>query len=194
MKVISAQRIASRKDAPGKFAAIRAAEDHDEPEGDDTPEQRPGPQHPCAMLVDLQTLDVDVCQHQTYRRQQHQRANEASSAVVPAKSVCRDHESAGLASGDEEEDDVPRDTVVDDSFIPDDGDELEDGEEAGGEDGGEVEDDADVLLAVGFVPVAFTGGCAGAGGGAGIAKHAVEVGVLETSEGEAEEGAAEDGD
>lgn len=80
--------------------------------------------------------------------------------------------------------------MEEDDFVADDGEKLEDHEDAGGNNRGEVEGDSDAVDAV-LVPEPFAGDGAGFEGGRGVAAD-VEVG--EAGEGEAEHGAAEDED
>jgi len=97
-----------------------------------------------------------------------------------------DHESADITDESENEEEVAVHAVEEKRFVADDGDELEDGEEACRDDGHEVEGDADSVVA-GAVVVPFswrgtffeTAGCGTAD---------VEVG--EAGEGEADHGSA----
>jgi hypothetical protein len=105
--------------------------------------------------------------------------------------IC-DHYDRGLGAEQEGEYDVAGNVVVEEKFVADDWDELEDCEEPGGEDGGEVHNDTNVGDTERAVPVAFAGGGAIATGRVGIAEYGVEVEIFETGEGEAEEGAIKD--
>ena len=80
--------------------------------------------------------------------------------------------------------------MEEDGLVADDGEELKDHKDTGGDDRGEVEGYSNSVDA-GLVPVPFT--CDGAGfeGGGGVAAN-VEVG--DAGEGEAEHGAAKDED
>lgn len=97
-----------------------------------------------------------------------------------------DHESADITDESENEEEVAVHAVEEKRFVADDGDELEDSEEACRDDGHEVEGDTDSVLA-GAVVVPFswrgtffeTAGCGTAD---------VEVG--EAGEGEADHGSA----
>ncbi|KAL9040454.1 MAG: hypothetical protein Q9180_001901, partial [Flavoplaca navasiana] len=149
-------------------AGDECGEDHDYPHRDDGPEVEHGSQHPGAMLVDLNSLDVV-------------RATESSSGA---------HKCTDVGDEDENADNVAVDSVEEKEFVTDDGYKLPDHEETGREDGGKVDGDGDAVDAF-AEPIPFTGY-----GATGIATFggARDVQVGKTSEGEADDGSGEDDD
>lgn len=130
--------------------------DHDQTERDDGAEVEHRSQHPSAMLVDLEALDVVVCETDAGSCNDYEHANSRLSFECPTKGSSTDHEGTDIGNGDEEDDNVAVDAVQDEQFVSDDGDKLPDHEEAGWQDGAEVEGDADSIDA-GGVPVPRTG-------------------------------------
>lgn len=142
------------------------------------------------MLVDLQPLDIIVRERHRDRSSDDEVSDSGLRGEGSAKGAAGNHGSADVADCDEEEDQVAVDAMEEDGFVADDGEELEDHEDAGRDDGGEVEGDADVVDAV-LVPEPFAGDGAGFEGGGGVA---ADVDIGEAGEGEAEHGTAKDED
>lgn len=131
-------------------------DDHDQTERDDSAEIEHHSQHPSAMLVDLEALDVVVCEANAGSCNDYEQADSRLSCECPTKGSSADHEGTGVGNEDEENDNVAVDAVEDEQFVSDDGNELPDHEEAGWQDGAEVEGDADSMDAC-VVPVPLAG-------------------------------------
>ena len=76
------------------------------------------------MLVDLQTLDVVVCQGDADSGDDGQQSDAGLRLDRSTEAAAGDHESAGVGGGDEEDDEVAADAVEEDELVPDDGHEL----------------------------------------------------------------------
>ena len=108
------------------------------------------------MLVDLEALDVVVCETYAGSCNDRKPADSRLSFECPTKGSSADHEGTDVAKEDEEDDNVAVDAVEHEQFVSDDGDELPDHEEAGWQNGTEVNGDADSIDA-GSEPVPFAG-------------------------------------
>lgn len=165
-------------------------DDQDQTERDDGAQVEHRSQHPSAMLVDLEALDVVVCKAHAGSCNDHEQADCRLGFECPAGGSSADHEGTSVANQDEEDDNIAVDAVEDEQFVSDDGDELPDHEEAGWQDGTEVKADADSIDA-GMVPVPLAGkstvGEAAWGG-------ACDVEVGETRQSEAHHCPCEDDD
>lgn len=93
---------------------------------------KPRPQHPGAMLVDLQALDVVVGQGEAGRRADGEGADEGLRRDRAAEGFARDHQGAGVGDEREQDGEVAGDAVEEHGFVPDFGRELQNDEEAGG--------------------------------------------------------------
>ena len=131
-------------------------DDHDQSERDDGAKVEEGSQHPSAMLVDLEALDVVVCEAQADRGDDHEQSDCRLSFDSSTEGPSADHEGTSIGDEDEEDDNVAVYTVEDEQFVPDDGDKLPDHEEASWQDGPEVDGDADSIEAS-VVPVPLAG-------------------------------------
>lgn len=142
------------------------------------------------MLVDLKALDVVVGQGDADGGHDDEDAHSGLCGQSTAKGSPGDHECADVADDDEGDDEIAVDAVGHQVFMADDGYELPDHEETGGEDGGEVDGDANAMDTV-AVPIPFAGrstvGIATAGG-------AGDVQIGKTGEREAHDDASEDDD
>lgn len=127
-------------------------DDHDQTERDDGAEGEHCSQHPSAMLVDLEALDVVVCEADAGTCNDHEQADSRLSFDCPTEGSSADHEGTGVANEDEEDDNVAVDAVEDEQFVADDRHKLPDHEEASWKDGTEVDGDADPID-TGSVPV-----------------------------------------
>ena len=87
------------------------------------------------MLLDLQLLDVDICQHHRSRRYGYQDPDGSLAGDRPAERARCDHGCACISEQDEENDNVPVDAMEENGFVADDGDELKYHEETCGNDG-----------------------------------------------------------
>lgn len=165
-------------------------DDQDYPERDDGAEVEHGSQHPSAMLVDLEAFDVVVRKAYAGSCNDHEQADCRLGIECPTEGSSADHDGTGVANEDEEDDHVAVDAVENEQFVSNDGDELPDHEEAGWQDGAEVDGDADPIGA-GAEPVPLAGystfGIAAFGG-------ARDVEVGETSQSEAHHRTCEDDD
>lgn len=90
------------------------------------------------MLINLQPLDIDPSHRKPQGRQDDHHPHPSLRGKVPAKSTLRDDQGAGAAEDCERNHDVAIQSVEEEGFVADNGDELEADEEGGGEDGVEV--------------------------------------------------------
>lgn len=127
-------------------------DDQDQTERDDGAEVEHRPQHPGAMLVDLEALDVVVCEADADCCYDHKQADSCLSFDCPTEGPSADHEGTDVGNKNEEDDNVAVDAVEDKQFLSNDGDELPNHEEAGWQDGAEVDGNADSIDA-GIEPV-----------------------------------------
>lgn len=163
-------------------------DDHDDAERDDGSEREHGAQHPFPMLVDLQALDVVPRQGDARGTDDDQHADAGLRFQAAAERTAADHQCAGIADQDEEDDGVAVEAVEEEKFMPDERDKLEYHEEARGENSPQVEGDADSIVAL-TVPVPFTR-CASLGEATG--RGAADVQVGQTGKRKAEHCAGKD--
>lgn len=130
------------------------SDDHNQPQGHDGGEVEHGPQHPGAVLFDLETLDVVVGQCNADGAHDGEDTDAGLSGEGATESTSHDHNGADVAKNDEDDDGVTIDAVEHEDFVADDGKELPRYENASGEDGGEVDGDADAVDAI-AVPEPF---------------------------------------
>lgn len=128
---------------------------HDQTECDDGAKVEHGSQHPSAMLVDLEALDVVIREEYTDSCNDHKQADCRLSVDCPTEGSSADHDGTGVGNEDEEDDDVAVDAVDDEQSASDDGDELPDHENSSWQDGADVEGDAD-SIETGAIPVPLT--------------------------------------
>lgn len=133
------------------------ADDHDEPQRDDGAEVEPGAQHPRAVLVNLEPLDVGVGHGHAEHHHDGGRAHPGLHGEVAAEGVVGDHQRTDEAAEEEQDDQVAGDPVPDHDLVADYGHELEDGEQGGGQHAGEVQSYAGFEGWEVGVPVAWGG-------------------------------------
>lgn len=131
-------------------------DDHDQTERDDSAKIEHRSQHPSPMLVDLEALDVIVCEAHADSGDDYEHADSRLSIECPTEGSTADHEGTSVGNEDEEDDNVAVDAMEDEQLVSDDGNELPDHEEAGRQDGAEMEGDADSIDAC-VVPVPLAG-------------------------------------
>lgn len=165
-------------------------EDQDQTERDDGAEVKHSSQHPSAMLVDLEALDVVVCEAYAGCCDDREQADARLGFECATEGSSADHKGAGVGNEDKKDDGVAVDAVQDEQSVADDGNELPDHEEASWQNGAEVEGDADSIRAS-AVPVPLAGYRTIGEATFGSASD-VEVG--ETRQGEAHHCACEDDD
>lgn len=93
---------------------------------------KPRPQHPGAVLVDLQALDVVVGESEADGRADGEGADKGLRRDGAAEGFAGYHQGAGVGDEREENCEVAGDAVEEQGFVADFGRELEDDEEAGG--------------------------------------------------------------
>lgn len=130
------------------------SDDHDQPQGHDGGEVKHGPQHPGAVLFDLETLDVVVGQCNADGAHDGENTDAGLSGEGPTESTSNDHDGANVANDDKDDDGVTVDAVEHEDFVADDRKELPGHEKTSGEDCGEVDGDADAVDAI-AVPEPF---------------------------------------
>ena len=146
----------------------------------------PRPQHPGPVLLELEALDVDVGQAQGPDEHDCHNAGCDLHIECSAEGIFCDDERARCPDETQKQNKVAVEAVEQDDLVADGGHELEAGEEAGGQDGAKVDDDAGPFDGVFFVVVAVELGVTLA------AKYAVVADVLEPRQGEAEHGTGKD--
>lgn len=167
--------------APG--AVDKDHDDEDEAHGDDGAGVGPGAQHPGAVLLDLQALDVVVGHGEGADEDDGQEPRRRLRVDGAAGRPARDHQGAHRRGQGQQHDDVAVDAVHQDRPVADGRDELEARQERGRDDGEEVQHHADLhVAALKVVLFAALAPLEGA--------PVVEVG--HAGEAEAHEGAAKD--
>lgn len=71
----------------------------------------PSSQHPSAVLVDLQHLDVVNCESEAHRRQDERCSNPGLSRQGATEGLARDHDRSDVGDHCQKDDDVSVDTV-----------------------------------------------------------------------------------
>lgn len=145
------------------------------------------PQHPRAMLLNLLPTDIPPThENSNGGKNPHKRLHRMAVNPISALLVPDNDERSSVADQAQQQDDVPIEAVEQDPFVADDGGELEGHEDAGGEDGGKVDEHAVAVgAAAEVVPVAGDKGEV-------ALEVAVVVEVAQAREGEAEHAACED--
>lgn len=87
--------------------------EHDEAQTDDRASVNPGANHPGAMLVDLESLNVVICETERDGRQRGNRANSSLSVGVTTSYVPRYHEDTCETGEEKAEYNVAIDAVED---------------------------------------------------------------------------------
>ena len=105
-------------------AEDEGADDHDDAERDDGGGVEPGADHPGAVLVDLQALDVVVGHAGAEGGEDGEHAREDLGFEAAAEGVAGDHQGADVGEEKEGDDEVAVDAVEYQGFVADDGDEL----------------------------------------------------------------------
>lgn len=157
-------------------------EDHDQTQGDDSGQVKHGSQHPGAVLIDLETLDVVVRHADTRRRDDGEEADSGLGCQCAPKGASDDHHCTDVAHDGEDDDKIAVDAMDNEELMPYHRKELPNHQKPGGKNCDEVEGDANAVDAV-TEPVPLAGR-----GAVGIAMAIVagDVQVREAGEGEAE--------
>ncbi|KAF4638020.1 hypothetical protein G7Y89_g41 [Cudoniella acicularis] len=95
--------------------------DHDESSGDDDSQIEHGPQHPGAVLVNFQALNIIIGHADGDCHQNHQGSDSALNVKCSPKGPAGSHESSNVGQEDENDDDVSVDAVEDKKLVTDDG-------------------------------------------------------------------------
>ena len=171
-----------------------SANEHDETEGDNGAEVEPGANHPGAVLVDLQALDVDIGHEHAVNYKHGRQADICLNRKVAPEGMVGDYQSAHEAAKAEENDEVSGNAVPDHDFVTNDRDELKDCQEAGRKDARKVKSNARLGGREVGVPVALArGGTVNAlRSRRSIAEDTPNGQVLQASKHKAEESAVED--
>ena len=106
------------------FGDDESTDDHDDAEGDDRAGVEPGPEHPCAVLVDLEAFDVDVGQDCADGGQDCKETDVDLRFEFAAKAMTRNHEGADVGDEEEQDDDIAVDTMENEGMVTDPGDKL----------------------------------------------------------------------
>lgn len=99
------------------LAGDQRGEDHDQAQGDDGGEVEDGAQHPGAVLVDLETLNVVVRHADAGGRDDGEHADAGLGGQGAAKGASDDHHCTDVAHEGEDDDDVAVDAVDDEAFV-----------------------------------------------------------------------------
>ena len=117
---------------------------------------KPPPKHPSPMLLQLQPLDINIGQHHAPHKKDRHEPNPRLHVQPAAVRPPGDHQRARDAGQRQHQDDIAVHPVEQEDPVPDGGHELEANQKTGGEDGGQVQTDADLLDAALREPVALT--------------------------------------
>ena len=100
-----------------ELARDQPREDHDQTQCDDGGQVEYGSQHPRAMLIDLETLDVVVRHADTGRRDDCEQADSGLGRQCAAESSSNDDHCSDVAHEGEDDDEVTVDAVDDEVLV-----------------------------------------------------------------------------
>lgn len=122
--------------------------DLDESLGDNDECVDPGTQHPGAVLVNLEALDVDVRKRKAHGRDTGDDGDEEAHLEAASHRCIRNDDGTRVASEEEDHEGVAGQSMVEHELVTDDGEELEREEKADGDDAGDVHQHANTRAAM----------------------------------------------